>query len=150
MRYQNGLTLIELMVVIAIIGILTSVALPAYTDYVIRGKIPDATSNLAAKRIAMEQYFQDNRNYYLADAAVPFGLPCASDTTTSQYYFNFACTPSPLPANALAYTITATGKGSMAGFTYTIDQSNNKATTTVPAGWTANSNCWVTAKGGAC
>lgn len=149
MRSQKGFTLTELLIVIAIIGILTSVALPAYQDYVVRGKIPDATSNLAAKRIAMEQYFQDNRSYYLADAAVPFGLPCASDTTTSQY-FNFACIPSPLPANALAYTITATGKGSMTGFTYTIDQNNTKQTTTVPAGWTSSLNCWITKKGGVC
>lgn len=149
MRSQKGFTLVELVIVIAIIGILTSVALPAYQDYVVRGKIPDATSNLAAKRIAMEQYFQDNHNYYLADAAIPFGLPCASDTTTSQY-FNFACTPSPLPANAQAYTITATGKGSMAGFTYTIDQNNAKQTTAVPAGWTSSLNCWVTKRGGAC
>jgi type IV pilus assembly protein PilE len=44
----------------------------------------------------------------------------------------------------------AAGKSSMAGFTYTINQDNAKATTAVPAGWTTNASCWVTRKGGVC
>lgn len=135
----QGFTLIELMVVVAIIGILASIALPYYGDYVIRAKIPEATSALAAKRVQMEQYFLDNRTYV-------GGAACAADAASSQY-FTFSC---PAAATATAYTIQAAGTGSMAGFTYTIDQNNAKATTAVPAGWTANAACWVTKKGGAC
>lgn len=138
MKAQKGFTLVELMVVVAIIGILSAVAMPAYTDYVTRGKIPDATSNLAAKRVQLEQFFQDNRTYEAAPA-------CVNDTTTSQY-FDFSCAVQ----TAIAYTVQAVGKNTMSGFTYTIDQNNNRATTAVPSGWTTNAACWVTKKGGSC
>ena len=135
-----GFTLIELMIVVAIAGILAAVALPAYTDYVVRGKIPEATSNLATKRVQMEQYFQDNLTYASAPA-------CTSDSTSSQY-FTFSCSA----ATATAFTLQAVGSGSMAGFTYTLDQTNAKATPAVPSGWASHSpdNCWVTKKGGVC
>ena len=138
MKAQNGFTLVELMIVVAIIGILAAVAMPAYTDYVTRGKIPDATSNLASKRVQLEQFFQDNRTYALAPA-------CTNDTATSQY-FNFSCTVQ----TATAYTLQAAGKNSMAGFAYTINQDNAKASTITATGWTGNASCWVTKKGGAC
>ncbi len=135
----QGFSLIELMIVVAIIGILAAIAMPSYRDYVIRGKIQEATSGLASKRIQAEQYFQDNRTYLAAPA-------CDADTLTSQY-FDFSCNPA---ADATTYTIEAVGKDSMAGFTFTIDQDNARATTTVPSGWTTNAACWVTKKGGEC
>ena len=139
----KGFTLIELMIVVAIIGILATIAMPAYTDYVTRGKIQDATSGLASKRVQVEQYFQDNRTY--ADVGAIINAACVADAATSRY-FDFSC---PVQT-ATTFTIRANGKGSMAGFTYTIDQNNAKATTAVPAGWTANAACWVTKKGGVC
>jgi type IV pilus assembly protein PilE len=146
MKLQKGFTLIELLVVVAIIGILATVALPAYSNYVIRAKIPDATSNLASKRVAMEQFFQDNHTYLGANAAA--GLPCFKDTTTSQYY-TFSC----LNLTASTYTIQALGTGTMTEFTYSIDQNNTKTTIAVPtaAGWTLpTSNCWATSQAGTC
>lgn len=138
---QLGFTLIELMVVVAIIAILSAIAYPAYSDYVIRGRIPDATSGLAAKRVQMEQFFQDNRTYAGAPA-------CNNDATTSQA-FTFSCVAA---ATATTYTLQAVGTGPMAGFRYTIDQANAKASDITRAGW-ANpnpNNCWAIKKGGSC
>jgi type IV pilus assembly protein PilE len=143
MKKQLGFTLIELMIVIAIIGVLASIGYPSYTDYLIRGRIPDATANLATKRVQLEQFFQDNRTYAGAPA-------CNPDTAVSKY-FDFSC---PVVATATTYTLQAQGKnpGPMAGFIFTVDQSNNKTTAAVPAGWTIpNPNtCWVTRKSGDC
>ena len=139
----QGFTLIELMIVVAIIGILTAVALPYYGDYVIRAKVPEATSALAAKRVQMEQFFLDNRTYAAAPA-------CDLDNASSSY-FTISC---PVAADAVSYQIVAAGTGSMAGFTYTIDESNVKTSTiAAPAKdtWIANSaSCWITKANGLC
>ncbi len=143
-RKSAGFTLIELMITVAIIGILAAVAVPAYGDYVIRGRIPDATSALGAKRVQMEQYFQDNHTYAPAAAA-----PCVADSTTSRF-FTFSCS---VAGTATVYTLQAVGVGPMTGFNFTIDQDNTKATTMTtgaPSGWSGNANCWVTKKGGEC
>lgn len=140
---SQGFTLIEVMITVAIIGILSAIALPAYTDYITRGRIPEATSQLAAKQVRMEQWFQDSRSYRATgNTACYIG---ASDTTSSKY-FTFSCTAS----SATAYTITATGTGPMLGFVYTINQNGDKATTGVPTGWTSSTTCWVIKKGGVC
>lgn len=136
-----GFTLIELMMVVAVVAVLGAIALPSYSDFVLRGKIPDATSNLAAKRVQMEQFFQDSRTYASAPA-------CTSDSTSSKY-FTFWCSTA---GSVTGYTLQADGTGTMAGFSFTIDQSGSKTTAAVPSGWTQPSpnTCWVTKKGGMC
>lgn len=137
-RQAAGFTLIELLVAVAIIGILSAIALPSYSKYITRGKIPEATSTLSLKAVKLEQFFQDNKTYQNAP-------DCNADITTSKY-FTFQCSAS----SATTYRLVATGVGSMAGFSFTIDQSNAKATPTVPADWTSNNSCWVTNSGGTC
>jgi len=144
MSKKSGFTLIELMITVAIVSILAAIALPQYKNYLLRGRIPDATTNLSSKRIKMEQFFQDNRTYVGATAG-------NTDTTTSQY-FNFdAAGGGADTRTATGYTLYAVGKNSMAGFTFTLDQSNAKTTTVTGVnGWTGNTTCWIVRTGGQC
>jgi type IV pilus assembly protein PilE len=149
MSAQRGFTLLELMIVVAVIGILAMVGLPGYSDYVKRGKIAEATSTLSDVRVKMEQYFLDNRTYVGADAA---NLPCnATVLGMGKKHFTYVCGN----LGAATYTVTATGVAGegMSGFTYTIDQVNARQTTAAPTGWAAAAmpkNCWITKKGGTC
>lgn len=140
-RNQGGFTLIELMITIAIIGILAAVAIPAYNDYVLRGKFTEAAAQLSGQRVRLEQYYQDNRNYGV-------GGDCGVAIPATRY-FTYTCT---LGASDQEYTITATGTGSTAGFSFTIDQNNRRATGSVPSDWKLPSpnNCWVQKKTGSC
>jgi type IV pilus assembly protein PilE len=133
-RAANGFTLIEMMITVAIIGILTAVALPQYRDYVTRARLVEAFSALAAVQPAAEQYWSNQRTFVGFDR-----LP--GDTTN----FTYA-----LAATIPAYTVTATGIGKAAGFVYTVNQSGARATTAAPAGWGTSTTCWVDHKGGAC
>ncbi|MEI7613154.1 MAG: type IV pilin protein [Betaproteobacteria bacterium] len=140
MKSIKGFTLIELMVVVAVIAILSAIAIPNYSDYVTRGRIPDATSGLASRRVQMEQFFQDNRTYVAAPACNDGGSP----------YFTFSCTA----ATATTFTLQAAGISSMTGFTFTVDQSGARTSTASAAliakGWASNGSCWITRKQGAC
>jgi len=134
--YQKGFTLIELMIVVVVISILSAIAMPAYTDYVKRGKAAEATATLADMRIKMEQFFQDNRSY--------IGGACAPTSTVK--YFTYTCSSGP---SATAYTLNAAGKASesMGSFNFTVDQSNVKTST---FDGTVGATCWLTKKGGTC
>lgn len=141
----TGFTLIELMITVAIIGILVAIALPSYKNYIRRGQQPEAFNALSDYRTKMEQYYQDNHNY--GDTA---GTVCATATTASTWngftpagakYFSFACVTN---STGQGYTITATGTaGQVKNDKYTIDQNGNRATT-VFKGATVTATCWLT------
>ncbi|MBU1214277.1 MAG: prepilin-type N-terminal cleavage/methylation domain-containing protein [Gammaproteobacteria bacterium] len=142
MKQQSGFTLVELMIVVIVIGILASIAIPAYQDYIIRGKLTEGTSALADARVKMEQYFQDNLKY--GDAG---GTTCPPTIASSSTNFDYSCSTSATDK----YTITATGKAGLSTFSYTIDETNTKKTIGLKSGWgTTPANCWITSKGGTC
>jgi type IV pilus assembly protein PilE len=140
MKRIRGFSLIELLTVVAIMGIIAAFAVPAYSDYVQRGKLTEGFQGLADFRVRMEQFYQDNRAYN-----------CDSVTKPTSRYFTFTCTPA---GASQTYTATATGtaNGGMTGFEYTITQANAKASNLTASGWTnpATNNCWARRKDGTC
>jgi type IV pilus assembly protein PilE len=140
MKRVSGFSLIELMVVVAIVSILAAIAVPAYSDYVIRSQLAEAYATLGSQRVRMEQYYQDQRTY---TGACTDGTVAPRMTNSNQ--FTYGCT-----INDQAYTLTATGQNSTNGFVFTVDQSNNRRTTGAPSGWTANNACWIRRKDGSC
>jgi type IV pilus assembly protein PilE len=137
---QKGYTLIELMIVIAIIGILAAIAIPSYQDYVTRAAVVDGTNALSSMHARLEQHFQDNRTYATVGA---FTTPCTSSTVGA---FAITCV-----SDATTFTVTATGSGKAANFVYTINQQGTQATTGTKTGWGGTStSCWHVKKGGSC
>lgn len=142
MRRHQGFTLIEVMIVVAIVAILAAVAIPSYTEYIQRSRIIESTSTLASMRVKMEQYFQDNRSYVGACTA-----GTVAPTPSATQFFTYGCSGL---ANG-AFLVTATGVGAMAGFGFTIDQANNQITTGVPSNWTTpTAQCWAKKRDGSC
>ena len=134
---NRGFTLIEVMITVAIIGILASVALPSYRDYVQRSRVPVAMDGLSAFYTRMEQRYQDTGNYGTSGTTCGVALPTVAN-------FGVSCATA---NSAQTFIGTATGSGQMAGYSYTINQAGARATTAHPKG--TNSSCW-TSKGAVC
>jgi type IV pilus assembly protein PilE len=138
---QKGFTLIEIMIVVAIIGILAAIAIPQYQDYVLRANIQEATSTLSDYRTRMEQWYQDNRTYV---GAAPGGCG-VNPLPASTVRWVYTCTAA---APGQTFIATATGASTMLNFSYDINEANLR-NSTVNARWGgATATRWVTSKGG--
>ena len=136
------------MIVVAIVAILASLALPSYRDYILRGHLADAGSGLAALRADMERYYQDNRTY--ADISASVKAPCGGAQASGD--FTFSCYGT---LDNQSFTVRATGSGITAGFIYSIDSLNNRHTDAVPAGsgyntCTSAPDGWMLRRGQSC
>ena len=135
MKRSLGFTLVEVLVVVAIVGILTAIAVPQYSQYVMRGKVTEATGALSELRLRAEKWFADNRTYV--------GMSATIGNATN---FSYSCVTA-----AATFTCTATGTGSMTGFVFTINETNTRASTiTGHTGWNNSTTCWITKKGMTC
>jgi type IV pilus assembly protein PilE len=127
---NRGFTLIEVLVTIAIVAIIASVALPSYTAYVQRSRIPSGLDALSSYFTRMEQRYQDSGSYANgANCAV--ALPVATNYTLS-------CA---IADAGQSFTATAAGSGPIAGHTYTINHQGVRRTTAHPKGLPADA-CW--------
>lgn len=140
-RAEAGFTLIELMIVTVIIAILVSIGIPQYNDYLIKGKLAEASNLLSELQIRQEQYYLDNRAY--ANGMSPratstvFSASCAISSGGQGY----TCTATPLASSGI-------------GFVFSVNETGTKSTSAAsPAlsGWTLPaSSCWAKSKSGAC
>lgn len=134
---QEGFTLIEIMVTVAIIAILSAIAIPSYSKYVLRADLTEAPGNLASYRILLEQFYQDNRTYAGASAC---GVSPPAGT-----FFTYTCATNTAGQGYVATAAGVTGTPAV-GYVYTLNQSNVQATAAVGTNstCTTNSAAWVT------
>lgn len=134
-KINKGFTLIELMITVAIMGIILTIALPAYSDYILSAKAQEGRMAILSQKVRMEQHYLNNNTYMGAcdkgSAAEPailknFKISCSTQEQT--------------------FTLTATGLG----FTYAVDQSFNQRTITAPKGWKTGEGCLISSKGDSC
>lgn len=83
MKLQKGFTLIELMIVVAIVGILAAIAIPAYQDYTIRARVTEGLSLASSAKIAVAETTQSNNALPATQAATGYVSPAATTNVTS-------------------------------------------------------------------
>ena len=81
MKLQKGFTLIELMIVIAIIGILAAIAIPAYQDYTIRSKVSEGLNMAGAAKLAVAETYDSSGSFKNSNAS--YGLPAAASISAT-------------------------------------------------------------------
>jgi type IV pilus assembly protein PilE len=141
---ERGFTLIELMIAVAIIGIIAAVAYPSYRDSILRSRVAEATGTLSTTRVRLEQYYQDNRSYDSTASSCGIAMPANT-------YFTFSCNWGSGGTNQ-TFLLTASGKADagLAGYTYTVDHANAQATTAFEGATGLPASCWLQRKGQTC
>jgi type IV pilus assembly protein PilE len=149
--HSRGFTLIEIMITVAIIGVLAAIAIPSYQDYVRRGYVVDGTNALATMRADMERYFQDNRTYQKVGTIIP---PCETTDAKPRTFGNFVVSCATVASTDTTFTLYADGSGPAKDVSFTVNQLNTRTTENMPSawsGWTAKcGNAWIVKKGQAC
>ena len=115
MQKQQGFTLIELMIVVAIIGILAAVAIPAYQDYTVRAKVTEGLSLASAGKTAVSEYFSANGDVPADNTAAGMAAPdeisgnAVKSVTVNNGVIVVAFSGNPITDKELQLTPTTTG-----------------------------------------
>jgi type IV pilus assembly protein PilA len=135
-QLQKGFTLIELMIVVAIIGILASIALPAYQDYIARGQASESVVMLDGARTAAEDISIQNGAFPANSATAALASTALNGANTTGTYGDLTVAESSNDAGELIYTFKAAGSvnANLAAKTVTYTR------TTLTGAWDCTSN----------
>lgn len=139
----HGFSLLEIMIVVAIVAVLATIALPSYADYIRRARILEAVARLSDARAHMEEFFLDQRSY--VDAAGSCGAPAPAAAAADA--FALACTAT---TTHFVYTATGAAAKGMDAFSFSIDETGAKGTLSVPRNWSRTADCWTVRADGSC
>lgn len=133
---RSGFSLIELMIALAVIGVLLAIALPNYNDYLLKGKLAEAMTVLSDLQVREEAYYTDNRAY---SAMTP-------RTGQTQYFDTTSCVTTTVGGVA-AQGYLCTAASTALGYSYTVNEAGTKSTIKPDLSTAA---CWLKAANGSC
>lgn len=133
-RSEGGFTLIELMLVLAIVAILTSIAVPAYSGYIERGRRAEGRAALDQAAQLLERYYTRTNTYSttLADASIP------ATSSSGRYTLVVAAVAPDTIANSYVITATPTGWSDAHCGNLTLNNTGQRGSTGT---WTTT-DCW--------
>ena len=138
-KAQQGFTLIELMIVVAIIGILAAIAVPAYQTYTKKAKFTEVVSAVAPYKLGVEICFQEQGTLVVASCDNGLGGIPAATGATAGYVLVGSGDMSGHGALTAAITMTAVSTGGLSGETYII--TGTAAAVGTPLIWVKSGTC---------
>lgn len=130
-KLQQGFTLLELMIVVAIVGILAAIAIPAYKDYIARSKVSECAATLGACKTSVTEYY-NTKNVYPADATA-----AGCSTNASQYCSGLTISTGIITS---AVNAAATGIQTTSGTTCDLVLMPQTANSEI-TGWSGSTSC---------